>query len=161
MPSVVVGLVIVLQVFTAFSPIFAQEPASIRQLIADRDYPEAEERARQLLQKLEAEPGPESIAIARALDLLGEALYRGEKQAEAKPVIQRAISIKEEILGNSHQEVALSLKHLGNLTSDGDVALAGFGCPHAGRGPAAANDRRNRSGTGSGPSDLVSGDPQW
>ena len=98
----------------------------MRQLIADRDYPEAEEMARQLLQKLEAEPGPESLGMATALDLLGEALYRGGEEAEAEPIIRRAISVKEKLLGKNHQEVAISLKHLGNLTSDLDAALGHY-----------------------------------
>lgn len=89
----------------------------IKEIIKDGRYADAEEQARALLARLEQEPGADSLELAKALDLLVEALWRGGKSRdpEAGEAIQRALAMKRKLLGPDHPEVARSLLHQGQV----------------------------------------------
>jgi CHAT domain-containing protein/Tfp pilus assembly protein PilF len=98
----------------------AEPPASldtVRSLIKAGRYADAEAIARQLLQQAEADQGPQSLPVARALDLLSEALWRAGKAADsgARTMAERAVRIKEQTLGQGDPELARSLTNLGGL----------------------------------------------
>ncbi len=89
----------------------------IKALIKDGQYAEAESQARELLAKVEAEHGVESLEAAKVLDQLVESLWRGGKAAdeESEDFAKRAVSIKEQVLGPQDSEVATSLNNLANF----------------------------------------------
>lgn len=97
-------------------PLTAADPAEleIRVLLRDASYAEAEARARALLARREAAPS-DGLAVARALDLLVQALVEGGKpqHADALPGAMRAVNLKERALGPEDPSVALSLSSLG------------------------------------------------
>ncbi len=99
----------------------------IPELIADGRHAEAEARARQLLDEVEAASGADSIETARAIDLLVEALWRGGKARtpETRELAERALRIKEDSLGPDHVELAVTLDNLGVvLLLNGERAAA-------------------------------------
>jgi len=88
-----------------------------RQLIKDGKYAEAETLARELLKQAEAALGADSLKTAEVLDVLVESLFRGGKarQPESRKLAERAIEIKQKLLGPDHPEVAKSLYNLAAL----------------------------------------------
>ena len=86
----------------------------IRALLRDANYAEAEARARVLLAQRETAPS-DGLAVARALDLLVQALVEGGKpqHADALPGAVRAVDLKERALGPQDPSVAFSLANLG------------------------------------------------
>ncbi len=103
----------------ADSSLLAPAPSldSLKTLIRAGRYADAELGARARLASDEVTTGHSSIEVARALDLLGESLWRGGKSAtpEAREVAERAITIHERLQGPEHVEVAKSLNNLGNV----------------------------------------------
>ncbi len=87
----------------------------IRALLSDARYQEAEEAALSLLKNVEAESGLRSLRAAEVLDILVEARWRGGKAGEPETLnlAERAIKMKEAIVGREHASVATSLKNLG------------------------------------------------
>jgi len=84
-------------------------------LIASGRYAEAEARARLLLANVEVTHGRESREVAQVLEGLIEALWRGGKisEPETRALAERAVAIREAVLGADHPELANSLTHLG------------------------------------------------
>lgn len=102
-------------------------PETARQLIEEGRYAEAEATAREELKRVEQAHGAQSLDAARALDVLVESMWRGGKAAEldSRALAQRAVRIKEAVLGSDHLEVAQSLSTLANLLRvTGDHARA-------------------------------------
>jgi tetratricopeptide (TPR) repeat protein len=88
----------------------------IKTLIKEGHYAEAEAAGRTLLAQVETTSGRDSLAAAELLDLIVESLWRGKvKLPEAREIAERAIAIKEKLLGPDHPGVAASLNHLGNV----------------------------------------------
>lgn len=100
---------------------------TIRSLLKQGRYRDAEADARRLLAQVEAASGPESTEAAEALDLLVEALWQGGKSTEpgSRALAERAVALREKTLGPSHPLLAKSLFHLAAFRSDaGDYAGA-------------------------------------
>ncbi|MFC2173550.1 tetratricopeptide repeat protein, partial [Acidobacteriota bacterium] len=76
-----------------------------------RDYEQAVELARALLEKAEERFGSESLQVARALDALVQARIYARQPRNSVNIAfaRRALKIKETILGPEHVEVAKSL----------------------------------------------------
>jgi len=78
-------------------------------------YSEAEAAARRVRSEAEEAQGTESLRSAEALDLLVEALWRGGKAGDSETTAlgERAIRIKESLLGGDDPALAKSLVNLG------------------------------------------------
>jgi tetratricopeptide (TPR) repeat protein len=97
----------------------------IRNLIVKAHYAEAEGNARALLTETEARSGHESAEVAEVLDLLVEALFRGKEASspETQALAERAVVIKEKILGPDGLALSQSLNNLARVTYlNGDFA---------------------------------------
>ncbi len=100
---------------------------SVRQLLNEGSYFEAETAARGALNSLNTTDAPDSLAIATALELIGESLWRLGKGAapETRAYVQYAVGIRERVLGPDDPLVATSLVLLANLQREaGDYAAA-------------------------------------
>ena len=53
--------------------------------------------------------------VARYLNEQGMALYRAGQYAEARPSLEKALAIREKVLGPEHPNTATSLNNLGAL----------------------------------------------
>ena len=86
----------------------------IRGLLTESRYAEAETRARALLSARESHD-PDSVDVARTLDVLVQVLVEAGKPADSDALAgaQRAIRLKEQRLGVDAAEVATSLSQLG------------------------------------------------
>ncbi len=107
---------VVLPAFAEIKP----EPRhdEIKEVIKEGRYADAEEQARAWLARLEEEqPGQDSVQVAKALDLLAEAMWRGGKSRDPEPseAIERALAIKRKLLGSDDPEVARSLLNQGQI----------------------------------------------
>jgi CHAT domain-containing protein len=91
-----------------------------RALLDAGRYAEAERLGQEALRSAEAAHGDESLEAARALDFLAENRWRGYASSEPDSVeiAERAVAIKEHVLGADDPEVAVSLDHLGRLLQD-------------------------------------------
>ena len=100
--------------------------SEIRQHLAGSRFKEAEAAARTGLAAAEQREGGESAAAAAALDVLVETLWRGNpRAADATPLAERAVAMKERLHGADHLEVARSLHNVGNLLAErGEHAAA-------------------------------------
>ncbi len=89
----------------------------IKEVIKEGRYADAEEQARAWLADLEENPGQDSVPVAKALDLLVEAMWRGGKSRDPEPseAIERALAIKRKLLGPDDPEVARSLLNQGQI----------------------------------------------
>lgn len=89
----------------------------LRNLIRGRYYADAIELGRVYLKEAEAANGPDSLRVAEVLDLLVEAMWRGEwrEEPDARDLAERAVRIKEKILGIRDLGVATSLSNLASL----------------------------------------------
>jgi len=87
---------------------------TLRTLIGQGQYAEAEEGARERLAAVEAEDGPDSAAAAEVLDVLVESRWRAGKigEPETLQLANRAIEVKTRTLGPDHASVAESLNNL-------------------------------------------------
>ncbi|NOT31913.1 MAG: CHAT domain-containing protein [Planctomycetes bacterium] len=84
---------------------------------------EADLRAR--IRAIEERDGSESDALARALSSLGFLRWQQGRYAEARPLMERALSIREEVFGPAHVETAASHFNLAaQLHGLGDYAQA-------------------------------------
>ncbi len=100
---------------------------SVRLLLEKGRYVEAEAAARSLLVKVEGASGRDSLEAAGVLDLVVEAaLSIGKSEdPETRVLAERALSIKEKVLGPDHPEFAKSLTNLGFvLQTMGDLGGA-------------------------------------
>jgi CHAT domain-containing protein/tetratricopeptide (TPR) repeat protein len=102
------------------SPPAAPAPHTLdhtRALIRDGNYAAAEREARALLREAERTSGPDSLAVADVLDVLGEAMRRGTKAGdpETRAICERSIAIREKALGTDDPAYATSLYQLGYL----------------------------------------------
>jgi CHAT domain-containing protein/tetratricopeptide (TPR) repeat protein len=95
----------------------AETRESLRALLKNARYQEAEEGARRMLAHAEADSGPDSLATAEALELLVEAMARGGKFRDPaiRELAERAVAIKERLLGEQSMELGRSLLSLGRL----------------------------------------------
>ncbi|MFC2173273.1 tetratricopeptide repeat protein, partial [Acidobacteriota bacterium] len=84
------------------------------------DYAGAETLSRDLLSTTEKEHGPESLETAKTLDKLVEALWLSGKlkEPESHALAERALKLKETLLGPDHPEVAESLYGFAHLLED-------------------------------------------
>lgn len=99
----------------------------IQRLLRDGRYQDAEAEARTFLDATREAAGPESVATAKAIDLLVEALWRGGKAgvAESRALAATALETKERLLPADDLEIARSLNNMGNLLRlSGDVRQA-------------------------------------
>ncbi|MDQ5858083.1 MAG: CHAT domain-containing protein [Acidobacteriota bacterium] len=96
---------------------------SIRKLIKEGRYRDAEAAARVLVERVEATSGRDSLEAAAALDLLVEALWQGGKStgAESRELAERAVAIKERELGKADPALAVSLFHLAAFRSNAEA----------------------------------------
>ena len=56
--------------------------------------------------------GSEHLEVASCLNLVGDLYRRKGDLAHAKPLLQRALTLREAALGPNHPDVANSLDHL-------------------------------------------------
>ena len=96
-------------------PGFSQSLDQIRNLLDRGRGIEAENVARALLPRVEAASGPDALEVAEVLDLLGRAVRRSSrvKEEEKRELAERAVAIKEKVLGPAHPDLATSLINLG------------------------------------------------
>ena len=89
----------------------------LKALLKADKFAEAETGARALLAETEAQSGADSVEAARVLDVLVESLRRGDHDYDPawRTMAERAIAIKERVLGPEDPEVATSLNGLGAL----------------------------------------------
>src|SRR5262245_18037319 len=107
--------------FVAMAPSAAVRPQNvdshdaISRLLLDARYQEAEKDARALLAQTEARAELDVLEVARVIDALVEALWRGGKAraSETGALAERAVAIKEQLLGADHPDLARSLTSLG------------------------------------------------
>jgi len=104
----------------------SKEIQEIRQLLDKGSDREAEAAARSLLLRVESENGPESVEVARVIDLLLESLRTWSKRNEQEvlDLAERAVAITEKLLGPEHPETARSMRNLG-LTLQGRADFLG------------------------------------
>lgn len=90
------------------------EEANIRRLLTAASYAAAEAQSRALVAARQRSQ-PESLALARALDLLVQSLVEGGKPGDpdALPSANRAVALKEQAAGRDDPAVAVSLASLG------------------------------------------------
>lgn len=95
-------------------PVAGDEHEAIRGLLTAANYAAAESRARVLVAALERSR-PDSLDLARALDLLVQSLVEGGKPADpaALPSATRAVALKEKTAGANDPALAVSLTNLG------------------------------------------------
>ena len=87
----------------------------VQQALTAGAYAEAERLATGWCARVEAEQGPESLAAARASDLLVEAQLRNGKAGTPATLTlaERVLGLKDKYLGRGHLETAISLHNLG------------------------------------------------
>jgi CHAT domain-containing protein len=90
---------------------------AIRHALDRGTYDEAERQAANSYAQVKKTHGPDSIELARASDLLVEALIRNGKSAtsDARQLADAAVQSKERRLGADSPEVAVSIHNLGTL----------------------------------------------
>ena len=86
-------------------------------------YAEAERHFLAALQEVE-QFGPHDTRLATVLNNLANLYHTQGTYAQAEPLYQRALAIREEILGLHHPIVAQSLNNLNNSTLDGKCYAA-------------------------------------
>ncbi|HET9474666.1 MAG TPA: CHAT domain-containing tetratricopeptide repeat protein, partial [Steroidobacteraceae bacterium] len=98
-------------------PPASNPPDELRQLLARGQYADAEHRARDELTALMQGGAARSLRAAEVLDVLVVAMWRGGKASndEAVAFAERAISLKEQLLGNEDPRLATSLDNAGVL----------------------------------------------
>ncbi|MEO6528172.1 MAG: serine/threonine-protein kinase [Gemmatimonadaceae bacterium] len=62
--------------------------------------------------------GPRHVAVAEAMDQLGDALRAQSKMNEAEPLLRSALAMRRELLGDRASATAESLDHLATLLQD-------------------------------------------
>jgi CHAT domain-containing protein/Tfp pilus assembly protein PilF len=89
----------------------------VRAALLQARFAGAEASARALLAETETRDGADSVAAARVMDALVEALWRGGKirSPETRGLAERALAINESKLGSDHPDVGYSLTTLGHV----------------------------------------------
>ncbi len=108
-------------------PGFAESLGTITNLLDRGRGIEAENVARALLARVESTRGRDALEVAEVLDLLGRAVRRSSrvKEEEKREFAERAVAIKERVLGPAHPDLATSLINLGvQRALAGDPAAA-------------------------------------
>jgi CHAT domain-containing protein/tetratricopeptide (TPR) repeat protein len=92
-------------------------PDSIRAWIQAGRLTEADSAARALLPRAEREHGKESLEAAEAIDLIVEAMWRSRRAntADAQPLAERAVRIKERLLPPDDIHLTPSWLNLANI----------------------------------------------
>src|SRR6058998_1477485 len=90
---------------------------SMRRLVADGSYAQAEALARQYIQQEERAGQGESKEVAEAMLVLVETLWRGgkERDPESRMVAERCIELCRKVFGEEHPNFATSLNGLAIL----------------------------------------------
>ncbi len=99
-----------------------------RPLVQEGRFAEAEALARRLLEEAQAAHGTDSLEAAEALDAVVGALWVSKKTDDADVIRlgERAVAIKEKLLGPGDPAVAASLNSLANVHFDrGEYGVAG------------------------------------
>jgi len=88
-----------------------------RRLMKEGRLAEATDLARRVLPAIEAEHGPDSIEVARVLDVLVGSVWRqyGAIEQEILGLARRAVAIKEKVQGPDHPGLASTLTDLASL----------------------------------------------
>jgi CHAT domain-containing protein/Tfp pilus assembly protein PilF len=81
---------------------------------AQGDAAKAEELLKEAIVRAGKRPNPESRAMATYLNNLGT-LYRVKRPAEARPLLDRALAMREKLFGPDDADVAVTLNNLGML----------------------------------------------
>ncbi len=91
--------------------------AQLESLLAASDYEGILEQGRVLVDEFRTLAPEGSVEEAKALDFLVQAAYRSRQVMNPEAVVwaERAVQIKETLLGADHPELANSLLHAGNL----------------------------------------------
>jgi CHAT domain-containing protein/Tfp pilus assembly protein PilF len=93
---------------------FDESLEMVRDLLKGSRFTEAGNVARALLARVQSARGPDAIEVAEVLDLLSQASRRKPAQGEDPDALaERALAIKERVLGSDHPEVATSLMNVG------------------------------------------------
>lgn len=92
-----------------------RSPGDLQRALDNGAYAEAEAGAARLCATLEAQQGPDSLDLARAQDLLVEALRRNGKAAASTTLAlaERVVRLKEQRLGSDDLDLVASLHNLG------------------------------------------------
>ena len=93
---------------------------AIRAMLKEGKYREAEQEARQLLERIDSASSQDPIARSQGLDLLVETLWREGKfrASETRDLAQRAVSYAQEVYAEADPKRAVSLSNLGNVLLD-------------------------------------------
>jgi tetratricopeptide (TPR) repeat protein len=85
--------------------------------VTDGRYADAEAAARREILKAQSGPGPDSIQMALALDMLTEVYFYGDRVRDpaAEENALRSIAIKQTLLGSESPQLAVSLRLMGHL----------------------------------------------
>src|SRR5262249_41367548 len=110
-----VSLVLAIALRTTASGLPPDQPEVVTQALKDGAYAVAVEQAKEWCAKVEASYGPDSIELARATDVLVEALIKNGDQSEVLTLAERIVKTKQARLGIDHAEVAVSLDNLGTV----------------------------------------------
>jgi CHAT domain-containing protein/tetratricopeptide (TPR) repeat protein len=91
--------------------------AAVHQALVSGKYAEAERLAADQTARAEADDGPDSLAVGRALDSLIEARIKNgyAGASDILPLAERAVRLKERHLGRTDPETAVSLHNLASL----------------------------------------------
>ena len=85
-----------------------------QQAYQQAEYAEAEKQLEAALKEAEAF-GPDAVRLATSLNNLAALYHAQGKYAEAEPLYQRALAIRENALEPEHPDVATSLNNLAEL----------------------------------------------
>ena len=102
----------------AVSEAFSARLQELRTVLRrEGDYQRGEEMARKLLKEVEQSQGKGSFEAAWAIDFVVEAmLYQGEgTKAECRVLAERALAIKQRVLGPNHKRIPATLERLGQI----------------------------------------------
>ena len=97
------------------------EEAELEEILAtvrrSGEFEKAEADARALRQRIESSHGKRSYPSARALDALAEILRKAGRagESEALELATKAVSLKRDLLGPRHEQVAASLTNAGHI----------------------------------------------
>jgi CHAT domain-containing protein/tetratricopeptide (TPR) repeat protein len=96
---------------------FGQEILMLGEMLDSSAYAEVLDRGQELLPMVRADFPDGSFDEAKILDFMVHACYRSRRvmDPEALEMAQRAVALKESLLGADHPELAISLMHQGNL----------------------------------------------
>lgn len=94
-----------------------QKTDKVKSLIEEGSYMDAEKAAREILAEAETKHGAYSLQVAQVIDVLVEAIISSKRQVDdgSQALIERATTIREEILGPDHSDIAQSLHNFARL----------------------------------------------